>query len=85
MAYEVEDDELNYMMDCPDDDEGIRANIQNLFDCCEGDVRKLMCHLKRCVLANLVHKMRSFRDENTKWLFDFSLVYLRLVMFIYLT
>ena len=32
-----------------------------------------MCHPKRHMLANLVHKMRVFRDEDTEWVFDLQL------------
>jgi len=47
----------------------IRAIFQELFDDCEGDMRKLMCHPKQHILAKLVHKMRVFRDGGTEWLF----------------
>ena len=69
MAYAVED-ERHFMMECSAYQE-IRANFQELFDDCEGDMRKLMCHPKQHSLAKLVHKMRVFRDEDTaEWLFD---------------
>ena len=44
-----------------------------LFDYCEGDLRKLMCYPKQHMLAKLVHKMRVFRDEDTEWVFDLQL------------
>ena len=42
----------------------IRSEFGELFDYCEGDLRKLMCHPKQHILAKLVHKMRVFRDED---------------------
>jgi len=66
------EDERHFMMECQAYQE-IRANFQELFDDCEGDMRKLMCHSKQHILAKLVHKMRVFRDEHTEWLFDLQL------------
>ena len=44
------------MMECPAYQE-IRANLQELFDDCEGDMRKLMCQVKQHIVAKLVHKV----------------------------
>jgi len=71
MAYAVED-ERHFMMECPAYQE-IQANFQELYDDCEGDMRKLMCHPKQHILAKMVHKMRVFRDEDTEWLFDLQI------------
>ena len=43
--------------------------VGELFDYCEGDLRKLMCHPKQHFLAKLVHKMSVFRDEDTEWVY----------------
>jgi len=50
----------------------IHANFQESLDYCEGDMEKLMCHLKPHILASLVHndEVHGFRDEDTEWLFD---------------
>ena len=71
MAYTVED-EKHFMLECPAYHE-IRSEFGELFDYCEGDLRKLMCHPKQHMLAKLVHKMRVFRDEDTEWVFDLQL------------
>ena len=71
MAYTVED-EKHFMLECPAYQE-IRSEFGELFDYCEGDLRKLMCHPKQHMLAKLVHKMRVFRDEDTEWVFDLQL------------
>ena len=83
MAYIVED-EKHFMLECPAYQE-IRSESGELFDYCEGDLRKLMCHRNRnrnrklmChpkqhILAKLVHKMRVFRDEDSEWVFDLQL------------
>ena len=68
MAYTVED-EKHFMLECPAYQE-IRSEFGELFDYCEGDLRKLMCHPKQHMLAKLVHKMRVFRDEDTEWVID---------------
>ena len=69
--YTVED-EKHFMLECPAYQE-IRSEFGELFDYCEGDLRKLMCHPKQHMLAKLVHKMRVFRDEDTEWVFDLQL------------
>ena len=51
MAHEVEDEKL-YMLECP----ACREIRSELFDYCEGDLGKLMCHPKQHILANLVQK-----------------------------
>ena len=60
------------MLECPAYQE-IRSEFGELFDYCEGDLRKLMCHPKQHIFAKLVHKMRVFRDEDTEWVFDLQL------------
>jgi len=71
MEYKVEG-ERQFVMECPAYQE-VRANCQELFDGCEGDIRKLICHPKHCILAELVHKVRVIRDKDTEWLFDLQL------------
>ena len=44
MEYKVED-VRHFMMQCPAYQE-IHANSQELFDNCEGGMRKLMCHMR---------------------------------------
>jgi hypothetical protein len=55
------------------DYQAIRADFQELYDDCRGDMRKLMCHPRQHILAKLVHKMRIFRDEDGEYLFDTQL------------
>ena len=71
MAYAVED-EKHFMLECPAYQE-IRLEFGELFEYCEGDLRKLMCHPKQHILAKLVHRMRAFRNEDTEWVFDLQL------------
>jgi hypothetical protein len=60
-------------MECPAY-QAIRADFQELYDDCRGDMRKLMCHpMQHIILAKLVHKMRVFRDEDGEYLFDTQL------------
>ena len=66
------EDEKHFMLECPAYQE-VRYEFRELFDSCEGDLRKLMCHPKQHILAKLVHKMRVFRDEDTEWVFDLQL------------
>jgi len=60
------------MLECPASQK-ICATFQELFDHCEGDMRKLMCHPKQHIWAKLLHKMCVFRDEHTEWLFELQL------------
>jgi len=71
MACKVQDGK-QFVMERPACQE-IRITFQELFDDCEGDMRKLMRDPKQHILAKLVHEMRVFRDEDTQWLFDVQL------------
>jgi hypothetical protein len=61
MAYATED-EKHFLMECPAY-QAIRAD-QEFYDDCRGDMRTLMCHPRRHMLAKLVHKMWVFKDED---------------------
>jgi trans-2-enoyl-CoA reductase len=60
------------MMECPAYQD-IRDNFQELYNDCQGDMRKLMCQLKQHLLAKLVHQFRTFRDEYRLLQFDVDL------------
>ena len=68
----VVEDEQHFMMECPAYQD-IRDNFGELYDDCQGDMRKLMCHPKQHLLAKLVHQLRCFRDEDRLFLFDVQL------------